>query len=50
MLQDFERKEWGTNDWQEIQVTIRERDWQERQDALTGMAEEQADWDSDEVE
>lgn len=47
-LARFEREEWGTNDWGEIQEKIREDDWNKRQEALTGMAEEQADWEADE--
>jgi hypothetical protein len=49
-LARFEREEWGTNDWGEIQEKIREDDWEKRQGALTGMAEEQADWEADEDE
>ena len=48
MLEEFEREEWGTNDWSEIQEKIREDDWSQRQNALTGMEEEQADWEVDE--
>ena len=47
-LARFEREEWGTNDWDEIQEKIREKDKREREDALTGMEEEQADWEADE--
>lgn len=47
-LQRFEREEWGTNDWEEIQEKIRNEDREERQRALTGMPEEQADWEEDE--
>lgn len=43
----FERDEFGTNDWDEIQEIIRQRDWEKRQKGLTGMEEEQADWESD---
>ena len=48
MMQRFEREEWGTNDWPTIQEKIRETEWKRAQDALTGMEEEQADWDADE--
>jgi hypothetical protein len=47
-LQEFEREQWGTNDWSEIQEKIREEDKREREEALTGMDEEQADWEEDE--
>ena len=47
VLEEFEQEEWGTNDWGEIQEKIREGDWEERRAALTGMEEEQADWESD---
>jgi hypothetical protein len=46
-LDRFEREKWGTNDWDEIQEKIREGQCRERQEALTGMEEEQADWESD---
>ena len=44
-LQEFEREEWGTNDWEEIKQKIYEKDKQERENALTGMEEEQREWE-----
>ena len=38
----------GTTDEEEIQRIGDERDWSERRAALTGMEEEQADWEADE--
>lgn len=38
----------GTTDEEEIQRIGDERDWSERRAALTGMKEEQADWEADE--
>lgn len=47
-LRAFELEEWGTNRMPEIQQQIQKSNWQKAQDALTGMDEEQADWDADE--
>ena len=47
-LQKFELDEFGTNDMGEIQEVIREREWSDAQERMTGMAEEQADWEEDE--
>lgn len=46
-LQEFERDEFGTNDWENMKEIIRERNWQAAQDNMTGMDEEQADWDAE---
>jgi hypothetical protein len=47
MLQQFEREEFGTNDFPKIIEVIKEREWSDAQDRLTGMDAEQADWESD---
>ena len=47
-LQQFEREEWGTNDWDKIQEKIREKEWSDAEKRMTGMEEEQADWEADE--
>lgn len=47
-LRAFELEEWGTNRMSEIREKIVEREWSDAQDRMTGMAEEQADWDADE--
>ena len=47
-LRRFEREEFGTNDFPEIIETIRDREWKAAQSRMTGMDEEQADWDADE--
>jgi len=47
-LREFEREEWGTNDWREIQEKIVDEDKRQREEALTGMPEEQAEWEADE--
>lgn len=41
----FERREWGTNNWDEIQEKIREQNWRDAQEQMTGMPEEQAEWE-----
>ena len=46
-LRRFEQEEWGTNDWEEIQEKIRAEAEEERKKTLTGMPEEQADWEGD---
>jgi hypothetical protein len=43
----FNLKEFGTNDPTEIQEVIIRQTHKEARDALTGMDEEQADWDED---
>jgi hypothetical protein len=47
-LARFEQEEWGTNDWGEIKEKIITAEQRKREEALTGMAEEQADWEADE--
>ena len=47
-LERFEREEWGTNDWDEIKEKIQEEEWSDAQKRMTGMEEEQADWEADE--
>lgn len=47
-LRQFEREEWGTNDWPEIKERIWEQETESRQRRMTGMPEEQADWEADE--
>lgn len=44
-LRQFELEEWGTNDLGEIVRKIHERKWEKSQARMTGMAEEQADWE-----
>lgn len=45
-MERFEREEFGTNDFPEIIEVIRERDWIDAQERMTGMEEEQAEWES----
>lgn len=47
-LARFEREEWGTNDWGDIKEKIITAEQRKREEALTGMPEEQADWEDDE--
>jgi hypothetical protein len=47
-LQEFEREEFGTNDFPEIIETIKRREWADAQDRMTGMDAEQADWEEGE--
>lgn len=47
-LERFEREEWGTNDPKEIREAIEAQEWDASQKRMTGMDEEQADWDADE--
>lgn len=47
-LQRFEREEWGTNDWDEIQERIIDGEVNDRLKRMTGMPEEQADWEEGE--
>lgn len=49
-LARFEQEEWGTNDFDEIKEKIREDDWRNRQQSLTGMDEEQAEWEEGDEE
>jgi hypothetical protein len=49
-LEQFEREEWGTNDMGEIQEAIQKEEWSKAQKRMTGMEEEQADWEADEVD
>lgn len=49
-LQEFEREKWGTNDMREIQDAIQEEEWDAAQKRMTGMDEEQADWEADDPE
>ena len=44
-LRAFELEEWGTNRMPEIQQKIQKSNWQKAQDTLTGMDEEQAEWE-----
>lgn len=46
-LAEFNRQEFGTDDYAEIREVIRSREWQARQDNLTGMEKEQAEWESE---
>lgn len=46
LLLEFEQKEFGTNDFSQIIEIIQEREWTEAQDRMTGMEEEQAEWES----
>lgn len=46
-LEQFEREEWGTNDMEEIQEKIQEKEWADARKRMTGMEEEQADWEYD---
>lgn len=45
-LQQFELEEYGTTDWGEIQAVLQERTWKAAQDRMTGMEDEQAEWES----
>jgi hypothetical protein len=47
-LQEFEREQWGTNDFPTIISLIEEESIQNAKELLTGMDEEQADWEADE--
>lgn len=47
-LREFERQEFGTNDFPTIIGIIQERAWSDAQGRLTGMAEEQAEWEETE--
>jgi hypothetical protein len=49
-LQEFERQEWGTNDWGNIKEAILEGESAEAQRRMTGMPEEQSDWEEDDPE
>lgn len=49
-LQQFERDEFGTNDMGEIIQIISERELDAAQKRMTGMPEEQADWENDDAE
>lgn len=49
-LQRFEREEFGTNDMEKIREVIIQREMEDRQAALTGMEEEQADWEETDPE
>ena len=44
-LQEFEREQWGTNDMPTIIRAIKEGELRAAQERMTGMAEEQADWE-----
>lgn len=46
-LQRFEQEEFGTNDWGEIVDRVTADEWRKAQERMTGMEEEQADWESD---
>lgn len=48
LLRRTERELFGTNDWEEIRIASMRMMKQEVLDSLTGMEEEQADWESDE--
>jgi hypothetical protein len=47
-LRAFELEEWGTNRMEEIREKIQADEWSKAQARMTGMDEEQADWDADE--
>lgn len=44
-LEAFEREEWGTHDMAEIKEKIHEKNWSDAEERMTGMAEEQAEWE-----
>lgn len=44
-LEEFENQEWGTHDMAGIKEKIREEEWSDAQKRMTGMEEEQADWE-----
>lgn len=50
MVARTEREEFGTNDWREIQKVIRQQNAEEAQANLTGMDQEQANWEEDDDE
>lgn len=45
MLYDFEEEEWGTHDLTEITSKIEAEEWNKARHRMTGMNEEQADWE-----
>lgn len=49
-LQEFERDEFGTNDFGEIIEVIKEREWSDAQGRMTGMDAEQAEWEEEDPE
>ena len=46
-MRRFEIETWGTNDMLVIKEAVIAEAWRDAHDRLTGMEEEQADWESD---